>query len=116
MTQMTLITGAERRRRWSSEERRQILADVNAPGAIVAEVARRADICTSLIYKWRREERSLERGSGFSRRVMLEDKSSSSVPESEVAPILVELCGAQVKISAGASASLIAATLRALRS
>src|SRR5450755_3613983 len=111
MTQMTLITGAERRRRWSSEERRQILADVNAPGAIVAEVARRADICTSLIYKWRREERSLERGSGSSR-VMLEDKSSSSVPESEVAPILVELCGAQVKISAGASASLIAATLR----
>jgi transposase len=114
MTQMTLITGAERRRRWSSEERRQILADVNAPGAIVAEVARRADICTSLIYKWRREERSLERGSGFSR-VML-DKSSSSIPESEVAPILVELGGAQVKISAGASASLIAATLRALRS
>lgn len=115
MTQMTLITGAERRRRWSSEERRQILADVNAPGAIVAEVARRADICTSLIYKWRREERSLERGSGFSR-VMLEDKSSSSVPESAVASILVELGGAQVKISAGASASLIAATLRALRS
>jgi transposase len=53
MAQMTLITGAERRRRWSSEERRQILAEANAPGAIIAEVARRADVCTSLIYKWR---------------------------------------------------------------
>ncbi len=26
-----------------------------APGAVVSEVARRADICTSLIYRWRRE-------------------------------------------------------------
>jgi transposase len=115
MAQMTLITGAERRRRWSSEERRQILAEANAPGAIVAEVARRADVCTSLIYKWRREERSLERPGGFSR-VMLEDKATSSPAEPEVAPILVELGGAQVKIGATASASLIAATLRALRS
>jgi transposase len=115
MAQMTLITGAERRRRWSLEERRQILAEAEAPGAVVAEVARRADVCTSLIYKWRREERSLEQGSGFSR-LMLENKPASSVPEPEVAPILVELGGAQVKIGASASASLIAATLRALRS
>ena len=42
MARLTLITGAERRRRWSSEERQQILAEVKAPGAIVAEVARRA--------------------------------------------------------------------------
>jgi transposase len=115
MAQMTLITGAERRRRWNSEERRQILAEANEPGAIIAEVARRADVCTSLIYKWRREERSLERETGFSR-VMLEDKSAPSIAEPEVAPILVELGGAQVKIGASASASLIAATLRALRS
>jgi transposase len=115
MAQMTLITGAERRRRWSSEERQQILAEASAPGAIIAEVARRADVCTSLIYKWRREERRLESESGFSR-VMLEDKSAPSIAEPEVAPILVELGGAQVKIGASASASLIAATLRALRS
>jgi transposase len=115
MTQMTLITGAERRRRWSSEERRRILAEAEAPGAIVAEVARRADVCTSLIYKWRREERSLEREASFSR-VMLEDKASPSIAAPDVAPILVELGGAQVKIGASASASLIAATLRALRS
>jgi transposase-like protein len=48
---MTLITGGERRRRWSSEERAQILAAIEEPGAVVAEVARRADICTSLVYK-----------------------------------------------------------------
>ncbi len=81
------------------------MAEAEAPGAVVSEVARRADVCTSLIYKWSREERSLERGSGFSR-VMLEDQSASSVPKPEVAAILVELGGAQVKTGAGASASL----------
>jgi transposase-like protein len=31
---------------------------INEPGAVVAEVARCADECTSLVYKWRREARS----------------------------------------------------------
>src|SRR5271170_5813312 len=57
MGRMTLITGDERRRRWSEEDRSRILSEIEAPGAVVAEVARRADICTSLIYKSRREAR-----------------------------------------------------------
>ena len=43
MGRMTLITGSERRRRWSAEERAQILAAIAEPGAVVAEVARRAE-------------------------------------------------------------------------
>jgi hypothetical protein len=38
---MTLITGGERRRRWSSEDRTQIVAAIEEQGAVVAEVARR---------------------------------------------------------------------------
>jgi transposase len=57
MSQMTLITGPERRRRRSEEQKLSILAAAAAPGAVVSEVARRADICTSLIYRWRREGR-----------------------------------------------------------
>lgn len=55
---MTLITGIERRRRWSREERAEILASADEPGAVVAEAARRADMCTSLAYNWRREAQS----------------------------------------------------------
>jgi transposase len=62
---MTLITGVERRRRWSSEERAQILAAIDEPGAVVADVARRADVCTSLVYKWRREARNAVNGPHF---------------------------------------------------
>ena len=55
MSQVHIITGAERRRRWSGEQKRAIVTAAFAPGAVVSEVARRADICTSLIYRWRRE-------------------------------------------------------------
>jgi transposase len=53
MTQITLLTGPEPRRRWSDDERRRILAAAFTPGAIVATVARQFEVSTSLIYKWR---------------------------------------------------------------
>jgi transposase len=59
---MTLITGSERRRRWSDEERARILAEIAEPNAVVAEVARRADVCTSLVYRWWREARKAAQG------------------------------------------------------
>ena len=119
MGRMTLITGGERRRRWSSEERAQILAAVEEPGAVVAEVARRADVCTSLVYKWRREARGAADGSGFAP-VIVKDTpapaSSSQSGEPEVGTILVEMKEARIRIGANASSALIAATLKALRS
>ncbi|MGE7204383.1 transposase, partial [Sphingomonas sp. NPDC019816] len=53
MGQITVMTGPERRRRWSDEERLQILAEAFAPGASVLAVARRHDISTARIYTWR---------------------------------------------------------------
>lgn len=41
MGQITVFSGPERRRRWSDEERLEILKEAFAPGACVAEVARR---------------------------------------------------------------------------
>jgi len=55
MSQVHIIAGPERRRRWSEEQKRAIVAAAFAPGAVVSEVAGRADICTSLIYRWRRQ-------------------------------------------------------------
>ncbi len=55
---MEILTGVERRRRWSSEEKLQIVQEAFAPGSSVGTVARRHDICRSQIYQWRREFRS----------------------------------------------------------
>ena len=40
MAQMTLVTGTERRRQWSFDERQEIVAAASAPGAVVSEVGR----------------------------------------------------------------------------
>ena len=43
-----------KRRRWSAEEKRQILAEASEPGASVAVVARRHDMNANLLFTWRR--------------------------------------------------------------
>src|SRR5258708_18927070 len=55
MARVEVITGPERRRRWSAEQKQAIVAASLAPGAAVTEVARRAEICPGQIYRWRRE-------------------------------------------------------------
>lgn len=55
MAQVHVFTGPERRRRFSVAKKRSIVGLAFAPGAVVSEVARRADVCPSLIYRWRRE-------------------------------------------------------------
>ena len=44
MARFEVITGAVRRRRWSAEQKRAIVAKSLAPGAVVTEIARRAEI------------------------------------------------------------------------
>ena len=54
MAQMTILTGPERRRRWSDEQRERILMEAFRSGARVCDVARRHDVARGLIYQWRR--------------------------------------------------------------
>ena len=89
---------------------------------MVAEVARREDICTSLVYKWRREARRTPSAgaSGFSP-VIIETpaRPSPTLPPasgSDPGVIEVDLKGVRVRISADAPSVVIAATLKALRS
>ena len=122
MSRMTLITGEERRRRWSGDARSRILAAIDEPGAVIAEVARREDVCTSLIYKLRREARSSASTSRFAR-VIVDDTLPAPAPapssppnEPEPGVILVQMKDARVRIGANAPPALITATLKALRS
>src|SRR5271170_3920771 len=54
MASVEVLAGPERRRRWSVEQKRAIVAAAFAPGAMVREVARQTDVTPSLIYRWRR--------------------------------------------------------------
>ena len=48
-----IITGRERRRRWGISEKLTIVSESREPGACVAVVAARHDICPSLLHGWR---------------------------------------------------------------
>jgi transposase len=52
MERVEVITGIERRRRWSEEQKRAIVAESFALGAVVSTVARRADVSAGQIYRW----------------------------------------------------------------
>src|SRR3984957_16696313 len=51
--------GGERRRRtWSADQKQRIIAESFAPGASVAEVARRYGLNSNMLFTWRRRERA----------------------------------------------------------
>jgi transposase len=54
---MEIITGVERRRRWSLEEKLRIVAEAEQPGFGVAEIARRHEISRGLLWNWRSQVR-----------------------------------------------------------
>jgi transposase len=114
MSQMTVFAGPERRRRWSDEERFEILTEAFAPGACVARVARRHDVSTGLIYTWRRKLRRALPAPAFAEAV-LTDEPESEAPEACSAIVIDLPGGGRVSIAASASPALAAAALKALR-
>lgn len=126
MGQVTVFSGPERRRRWSDEERLQIVAEAFAPGARVADVCRRHDVSSGLIYTWRRKLRD----AGVAQ--------EASAPEALPAPVFAEALldgdavpvstaaehpamiidlprGKRLSVFAAASPALVTAALKGLR-
>ena len=121
MGQVTVFSGPERRRRWSDEERLGILIEAFSSGAKVAEVARRHDVSTALIYTWRRKHREARAeavspelpAAGFAEAVMIGDEATRA---STSPAIVVDLArGRRVSIFATASPAVVAAALKVLR-
>jgi transposase len=122
MGQITVFSGPVRRRRWSEEERLQILTEAFSPGACVAEVCRRHDISSALIYTWRRKIREVQADTtsdmspapSFAEAVVVEDEGAAR-PGLQPAMIVELARGKRVSIFASASPAQVAAALKALR-
>ena len=50
-----IITGPERRRRWSEEEKLQVVEEACRPGNSVSQVARHRGVNASQLFGWRRQ-------------------------------------------------------------
>ncbi len=55
MVRGEVITALERRRRWSREEKEQLVAASFEPGVTVSEIARSAGMHASQLFRWRKE-------------------------------------------------------------
>jgi transposase len=111
MSRIEVLSGPERRRRWSAEQKQSIVAEAFAPGASVCEVARRVDLVPSLIYRWRQELRSA--AAGFSEVVVAPEPSEGRV----AAPAALEIDfgrDIRVRIAATAPKELASAIIKAL--
>jgi len=81
-----VLTGAERRRRWSAAEKATIVAESLAPGAVTSTIALRHGLHRNQLYAWRREFRSAV-------------VAGSGVPVPAFVPII-----AQERVAAGTAA------------
>ncbi len=109
MGQVQVISGVERRRRWNDEQKQAIVAAAFAPGAVVTEVARRADINSGQIYRWRRDLRA--EPPGFAEVVV------SSTGPSNISVSVIEIAlsdGTRVQIPAMTPPELASAVVKAL--
>ena len=113
------------RRRWSAAEKAQILAETRLPGARVSEVARRWQVCSQQIYRWRHAE-AVRRGSITRPKpeaaefvpivtdVRPADAAARAAPPAPV--IEVRLAGAVVRVACSLDdAARLTAVLRAVR-
>ena len=112
MASVEVLAGPERRRRWSLEQKRAIVVAAFKPGAVVRDVARQADVTSSLIYRWHRDLRAA--ANGFARVLLAPTGDSVNAPPPMPA-IEIELAGnTRVRIPASVSPALAAAVVEAL--
>ena len=114
MAKFELLSGPERRRCWSEDQKRALVAAAFAPGAIVTEVARRADVRAGQIYRWRQELGG--GGAGFAAVVVAADADCGpSIASRPGEAIEIEFSGvACVRIPRSTPPGLAVAVVQAL--
>jgi transposase len=130
-----MITGVERRRKWSAREKAEIVAESLVEGAVVSEVARRHGLSPQQLFGWRARLRdavvssapSSDATPAFVPAVVESEPPCPAAPAfpaaavamgtvgSEPAPIEIALGRVIVRVRAEADPRALAAVLKALR-
>ena len=95
----------------------RVVAESDAPGAVVSAVARRWQIAPQQLFTWRREARaaSLEARRGEAAFVPVVAEPPAATVAAAEAGIEVVLAGAVVRVSPGVDPGLLSVVLRAVR-
>ncbi|MEQ8653065.1 MAG: transposase [Kiloniellales bacterium] len=82
------VLGRERRRRWSIEEKRGIVAEASQPGVSASWVARRYGIAPSQLFAWRKQFREEAEASFLP--VVVEEDERQTVTEGRIEVTLAQ--------------------------
>ncbi|WP_081858716.1 IS66-like element accessory protein TnpA, partial [Pseudorhizobium pelagicum] len=91
MARIEIISGTERRRRWSDEAKLRILAEADEPGARISDVARRHDIHPDQIRLWRQSFSHADRPTVFLPVEITEEVGVSWPTTAATRPAIVEI-------------------------
>jgi transposase len=127
VTTVTVLSGPERRRRWTTAEKLRIVGESLTPGASVVEVARRHDVHRNLITAWRRQARTgvlafdpgpMQRQADEARFAAVSiapDQQPSTAPFGTCGAIEIEFAaGARMRITGAVDAATLSAVVAAL--
>ncbi|BCI65897.1 transposase [Acetobacter aceti] len=116
---MEIITGVERRRRWSVEEKLRLVAECDAPGSSVTRVSRQHDISRALLWTWRRQLRRGDlgggTGQGFLAVTLPSVLSDPALPDGDAGLEIVLPDGLHLRVTARTDLDLVARVLTLLR-
>ena len=115
-----VITGVERRRRWSLDQKRAIVLESQRPGVSVLAIARKHGIGTGQLYSWRRRLRGdgTSVAVGFARVEL--PAVSAAAPAAPAAPAagLIEIAlsdGTNIRVGQTVDERALRRVLRVLR-
>lgn len=120
-----VLSGPERRRRWSDETKIAIVAEALADGVVVSDVARRHDLTPSQLFGWMRQFRDAALAKiapaeppMFAPAVIEVAPATSALPPTPAEPpaeIEISVGTATVRIRGAVDGKTLAAVLKALR-
>ncbi len=117
---MDLIPRGERRRRWTTEQKRTIAAQSLSPGVLPADVARLHGISTGQLYRWRQALKAAQPSATIGRLARVEVAPRPVAPPEVQArpPCLIEIAlsdGTTVRVDAGIDLRALRRVLGVLR-
>ena len=119
MTKVEVITSVQRRRRWTTAEKEEIVAAAIAPGAVASEVARATGIHTSQLFRWRQQLCGPLHDAPTFTPVSVGTEPGLTTPSlpSPVTPSVIEIefaTGARMRMTGPVEASALSALIAAL--
>ena len=112
---VAVVRETARRRQWSAEEKKRMVAESSAPGVVARSVALRHGVHPNLLYAWRRRFNGTAGGSEPGQGGFVPVVITEPVPNRAAGVVEIELGSAVLRAAPGVEMAFLSAVLRAMK-